>query len=96
MKVMILAAGFGKRMLPLTASIPKPLLRAGDNSLIVWQIIKLANAGFREFVINTHHLGEQIPAALGDGAQYGVTIQYSAEQTLLETAGGIINALPLL
>ncbi|TFH75188.1 nucleotidyltransferase family protein [Gammaproteobacteria bacterium LSUCC0112] len=96
MKVMILAAGHGKRMLPLTASIPKPLLRAGNHRLIEWQIIKLASSGFRDVVINTHHLAEQIPAALGDGARYGVTIQYSAEHELLETAGGIINALPLL
>lgn len=96
MKAMILAAGHGKRMLPLTESTPKPLLRAGEHSLIEWQILKLASAGIRELVINLHHLGEQIPAALGDGARYGVHIQYSPETELLETAGGIINALPLL
>jgi MurNAc alpha-1-phosphate uridylyltransferase len=96
MKAMILAAGHGKRMLPLTESIPKPLLRAGEHSLIEWQILKLASAGIRELVINLHHLGEQIPAALGDGARFGVHIQYSPETELLETAGGIINALPLL
>lgn len=96
MKVMILAAGFGKRMLPLTETTPKPLLRAGDHSLIEWQIIKLAAAGFRDLVINLHHLGEQIPAALGNGERWGVSIEYSREDELLETAGGIIKALPLL
>lgn len=96
MKAMILAAGHGKRMLPLTQSTPKPLLRAGEHSLIEWQILKLASAGIRDLVINLHHLGEQIPAALGDGARLGVHIQYSPETELLETAGGIINALPLL
>ena len=96
MKAMILAAGHGKRMLPLTESTPKPLLRAGNHSLIEWQILKLASAGIRDLVINLHHLGEQIPAALGDGARFGVHIQYSPETELLETAGGIINALPLL
>jgi N-acetyl-alpha-D-muramate 1-phosphate uridylyltransferase len=96
MRAMILAAGHGKRMLPLTESTPKPLLKAGAYSLIEWQIIKLAKAGIRELVINLHHLGEQIPEALGDGSRYGVTIQYSVESELLETAGGIIKALPLL
>ena len=96
MKAMILAAGLGKRMLPLTATTPKPLLKAGAHSLIEWQILKLAKAGFRDLVINIHHLGEQIPAALGDGSRFGVIIQYSVETELLETAGGIINALPLL
>jgi MurNAc alpha-1-phosphate uridylyltransferase len=96
MKAMILAAGHGKRMLPLTESTPKPLLRAGDHSLIEWQILKLARAGICDLVINLHHLGEQIPAILGDGARLGVHIQYSPETELLETAGGIINALPLL
>ena len=96
MKAMILAAGHGKRMLPLTQSTPKPLLRAGEHSLIEWQILKLASAGIFDLVINLHHLGDQIPAALGDGARLGVHIQYSPETELLETAGGIINALPLL
>ncbi|MDO8907752.1 MAG: nucleotidyltransferase family protein [Pseudohongiella sp.] len=96
MKAMILAAGHGKRMLPLTELTPKPLLKAGAHSLIEWQILKLAKAGIRDLVINLHHLGEQIPAALGDGSRYGVHIQYSVENELLETAGGIINALPLL
>ena len=96
MKAMILAAGHGKRMLPLTESTPKPLLRAGEHSLIEWQILKLARAGIKEIVINLHHLGEQIPAALGDGSRYGVGLVYSFEPELLETAGGIINALPLL
>ena len=77
MKAMILAAGHGKRMLPLTQYTPKPLLRAGEHSLIEWQILKLARAGIGDLVINLHHLGEQIPAALGDGARLGVHIQYS-------------------
>lgn len=96
MRAMILAAGHGKRMLPLTESTPKPLLRAGGYSLIEWQILKLAKAGITELVINLHHLGCQIQQALGDGSRYGVTIAYSSEAELLETAGGIINALPLL
>lgn len=96
MKAMILAAGLGKRMLPLTATTPKPLLRAGAHSLIEWQIIRLARAGIHDLVINLHHLGEQIPVALGDGGRYGVSIQYSRESEPLETAGGIIQALPLL
>lgn len=96
MKVMILAAGYGKRMLPLTETTPKPLLKAGAHSLIEWQILKLANAGFRDLVINLHHLGEQIPAALGTGERWDVSIEYSREAELLETAGGIIKALPLL
>ena len=96
MKVMILAAGFGKRMLPLTLTTPKPLLKAGEHSLIEWQISRLVAAGFRDLVINLHHLGDQIPAALGDGERWGVSIAYSREDELLETAGGIIKALPLL
>ncbi len=96
MKVMILAAGHGKRMLPLTKNTPKPLLKAGDHSLIEWQLIKLVAAGFSDVVINLHHLGEQIPAALGTGKRWGVSIEYSRESELLETAGGIIKALPLL
>jgi MurNAc alpha-1-phosphate uridylyltransferase len=93
---MILAAGHGKRMLPLTESTPKPLLRAGEHRLIEWQILKLAKAGINELVINLHHLAEQIPAVLGAGERYGVRINYSFESELLDTAGGIINALPLL
>lgn len=96
MKVMILAAGHGKRMLPLTETTPKPLLKVAGHSLIEWQLVKLARAGFSDVVINLHHLGEQIPTALGTGERWGVHIAYSRETELLETAGGIINALPLL
>jgi N-acetyl-alpha-D-muramate 1-phosphate uridylyltransferase len=96
MKAMILAAGRGERMRPLTDVTPKPLLKVGGKSLIVWHIERLGKAGFKEIVINHAHLGQQIEDALGDGAEWGVSIQYSPEQTALETAGGIANALPLL
>lgn len=96
MKAMILAAGLGNRMLPLTATCPKPLLRAGGRSLIEWQIQRLQQAGIVDIVINHHHLGEQIELALGDGSELGVRIRYSPEPERLETAGGIIRALPML
>lgn len=96
MKVMILAAGRGERMRPLTDHIPKPLLKVGGKPLIVWHLERLAKAGFKEVVINHAHLGDQIEQALGDGSQWGLHIQYSPEKTALETAGGIANALPLL
>ncbi len=97
MKAMILAAGRGERMRPLTDHTPKPLLIAGGKQLIVWHLERLAAAGFREIVINHAHLGEQIEAALGDGSQWGLHIRYSPEPPgALETAGGIANALPLL
>ncbi|PWB50627.1 MAG: mannose-1-phosphate guanylyltransferase [Nitrosomonadales bacterium] len=96
MKAMILAAGRGERMRPLTDSTPKPLLEAGGKPLIVWHIENLARAGIRELVINHAHLGQQIEAFLGDGSRYGVSIHYSPEAEALETAGGIANALPLL
>ena len=96
MKAMLLAAGRGERMRPLTDRTPKPLLVAGGKPLIVWHLEKLAAAGIAEVVINHAWLGEQIPAALGDGSAYGVHITYSAEGEALETAGGIATALPLL
>ncbi len=96
MKAMILAAGRGERMRPLTDHTPKPLLMAGGKPLIVWHIEKLAAAGFRELVINHAHLGAQIESTLGNGSRFGVSIQYSPEAEALETAGGIANALPLL
>ena len=97
MKAFILAAGRGERMRPLTDHTPKPLLMAGGKPLIVWHLERLAAAGFKEIVINHAHLGEQIETALGDGAQWGLQIQYSPEPPgALETAGGIANALPLL
>jgi MurNAc alpha-1-phosphate uridylyltransferase len=96
-KTMLLAAGRGERMRPLTDQCPKPLLPVGGRPLIVWQLERLAAAGFTEVVINLSWLGEQIAAALGDGANYGVSIQYSREPwPALETGGGIFNALPLL
>jgi len=96
MKVMLLAAGHGKRMMPLTAQRPKPLLEVGGQTLIEWHLARLANDGFHEVIINLHHLGEQIRSRLGDGARYGLNIHYSEEPKLLETAGGIVQALPLL
>jgi N-acetyl-alpha-D-muramate 1-phosphate uridylyltransferase len=96
MKAMILAAGRGERMRPLTDFTPKPLLIVGDKPLIVWHLERLAKAGFKEIIINHAHLGEQIEQALGDGAQWSLSIQYSPEKVALETAGGIANALPLL
>lgn len=97
MKAMILAAGRGERMRPLTDSRPKPLLEVRGRPLIVRHIERLAAAGFRELVINTAWLGEQIHAVLGDGAAWGVAIAYSDEPPgALETGGGIHHALPLL
>jgi MurNAc alpha-1-phosphate uridylyltransferase len=96
MKAMILAAGRGERMRPLTDHTPKPLLVVGGKPLIVWHIERLAKAGFNEIVINHAHLGGQIESALKDGRAWGVHIQYSPELSALETAGGIANALPLL
>lgn len=96
MRAMILAAGRGERMRPLTDHTPKPLLPAGGKPLIVWHIERLAAAGIRDIVINHAWLGEQLPATLGDGSAFGVHIAYSAEPSALETAGGIAQALPLL
>ena len=93
---MILAAGRGERMRPLTDHTPKPLLCVGGKPLIVWHIERLAAAGFTDIVINHAHLGHLIEAALGDGSQWAVSIRYSPEGQALETAGGIANALPLL
>ncbi|WP_341502977.1 N-acetylmuramate alpha-1-phosphate uridylyltransferase MurU [Gallaecimonas sp. GXIMD4217] len=96
MKAMILAAGRGERMRPLTDHTPKPLLEAGGRPLIQYHLQRLAAAGVREVVINTAWLGEQLPAVLGDGSRFGVSIHYSHEGQALETAGGIRRALPLL
>lgn len=96
MRAMILAAGRGERMRPLTDNTPKPLLKAGGNYLIDYHLRALAAAGFENVVINHAHLGEQLEQALGDGDRYGLTIHYSPERTALETGGGIFNALPLL
>ncbi|MCK9530181.1 MAG: nucleotidyltransferase family protein [Gammaproteobacteria bacterium] len=96
MKAMILAAGRGERMRPLTDQTPKPLLLAGGKPLIAYHLEALVAAGFTDIVINHAHLGEKIEAALGDGARYGARITYSPEETALETGGGIYRALPLL
>lgn len=96
MKVMILAAGFGERMRPLTDHTPKPLLRVAGVPLLEHHICRLAAAGFRELVINVSHLAEHILEYCGDGRKWGVSITYSPEAAPLETAGGIVQALPLL
>ncbi|QJQ94777.1 MULTISPECIES: N-acetylmuramate alpha-1-phosphate uridylyltransferase MurU [Halomonadaceae] len=96
MKAMILAAGLGNRMRPLTDHCPKPLLPVADKPLIVHHLERLARAGFREVVINVSYRAEQIVTALGDGSRYGLDIAFSHEQTPLETGGGIRHALPLL
>lgn len=94
---LIFAAGLGERMRPLTEHTPKPLLMAGDKPLIAWHLEKLAATGVRYVVINTSHLAEQFPAALGDGSRWGLRIRYAYEgPTPLETGGGMLNALPLL
>jgi hypothetical protein len=95
MKAMILAAGKGERMRPLTLTTPKPLVRAGGVPLIEYHLRALAAAGFSEIVINHAWLGQQIEDYLGDGSQFGVSIQYSPEGEPLETGGGIFRALPL-
>jgi len=98
MRAMILSAGLGTRMRPLTDHTPKPLLEVGGKPLIVWHIERLKDAGFKNIVINVAYLGYKIMDYLGDGSRYGVNISYSDEQIEggLETAGGIIKALPLL
>lgn len=96
MKAMILAAGRGERMRPLTDHTPKPLLAVGGEPLIVRVIRALARAGVGEIVVNVSHLAERIEQALGSGGDYGVAIRYSREAVALETAGGIALALPLL
>lgn len=96
MKAMILAAGFGKRLRPLTEHTPKPLLEVRGKPLIVHHLEALARAGIKEVVINTAWLGEKLEAYLGDGRQYGLAIAWSRETEPLETGGGICQALPLL
>ena len=96
MKAMILAAGKGERMRPLTLHTPKPLVQAGGKRLIEYHLEALAKAGFTDVVINHAWLGQQIESYLGDGAQFGVRIRYSPEGEPLETGGGIFQALALL
>lgn len=96
MKVMLLAAGRGERLRPLTDAVPKALVEAGGKPLIVWHLERLARAGFAEAVINVSHLGARIVERVGDGARFGMRLHYSRERERLETAGGIANALELL
>lgn len=94
---MILAAGRGERLRPLTDTVPKPLVAIAGKPLIVWHLEKLAAAGFGHVVINLSWLGEKVQAALGDGSDFGLSISYSDEgDQALETGGGIFRALPLL
>ena len=98
MTAMILAAGRGERMRPLTDAKPKPLLEVKGKPLIVWQLERLSKAGFKKVVINIAHLGFMIPQILGDGSKWGLDIVYSDEQDskALESGGGIIKALEFL
>jgi len=96
MKAMLLAAGEGRRLRPLTLETPKPLLKVGGKALIVYHLEALADAGITEVVINVAYLAEQIKNTLGDGSRWGLSIQYSNEEKPLETAGGIAHAAHLL
>jgi MurNAc alpha-1-phosphate uridylyltransferase len=96
MKAMILAAGFGTRLRPITDSIPKPLLPVQGEPLIYHHLYRLKNAGFEQVIINLHHFGHYIQEAVGDGARFGLRIQYTFETKILGTAGGVAHALPLL
>src|SRR5690606_19569532 len=96
MRAMILAAGRGQRMRPLTDHTPKPLLEVGGKPLIVWHIERLVDAGHTDIVVNCAWLGERLQHALGDGSRYGAHLYWSPEDPALETAGGIARALPWL
>ena len=96
MKAMILAAGRGERLRPLTERIPKPLLPIAGEALIVHQMRWLRRAGITDIVVNLHHLGEQIEERVGTGRDLGVNVRYSPEAALLDTGGGVRAALPLL
>lgn len=96
MKAIILAAGKGKRMRPFTDTTAKPLLLVGNRSLIEHNVIALVNAGIIDLVINLHHFADEIQSHLGTGERFGANIQYSHETKLLETAGGILNAMDLI
>jgi MurNAc alpha-1-phosphate uridylyltransferase len=96
MKAMILAAGRGERLRPLTDRTPKPMLMVRGRPLLEHQLDWLARAGIHDVVVNLHHLGDQIRDHFGSGSEFGVAIQYSEEEELLETGGGIVKALPLL
>ena len=96
MKAMIMAAGRGERLRPLTDTVPKPMLEVGGRPLIEHQLGWLVSAGIRDVVVNLHYLGDAIENHVGDGAAFGARVRYSRESRLLETGGGIVNALPLL
>ena len=95
-QALILAAGRGERLRPLTDAVPKPLLRVAGRPLLEWQVERLVEAGFTELVVNHAHLGALIEEALGDGQRFGARIRYSPESPALETAGGVARALPFL
>ncbi len=95
MRAMILAAGRGERLRPITDTIPKPMVKVGDRELLLWHILKLKKAGIKDIIVNSAYLSEKIVDFLGDGSEFGVNITHSVEgPTGLETAGGIIKALP--
>src|SRR5512138_3417587 len=96
MKAMLLAAGRGERLRPLTDRLPKPLVEVAGKPLIAWHLERLAASGCREAVINVSHLGDRIIDYVADGARFGLRVAYSREAEPLETAGGIAQALPLL
>ena len=96
MKAMILAAGRGERLRPITDSLPKPMLEVRGKPLIAWHVERLASAGFREIVINVSHLGKLIESFIGDGSRWGLAVSWSHEDAPLETAGGIAQARMLL
>ena len=89
--VLLLAAGFGKRLEPLTVNTPKPLLEVGDKPLIAWNLELIARSGFSRVFINLHHLGERISEFVGDGSHWGLSVEYSKEDPILETGGAIKN-----
>jgi mannose-1-phosphate guanylyltransferase len=95
-RAMILAAGLGTRLRPLTDRTPKPLVEVAGVPLIAYGLGLLRHAGIRDIVVNLHHLGEQVMSGIGDGSRYGVRIHYSLERVLLDTGGGIRHARPLI
>ena len=96
MKAMILAAGRGERLRPLTDTVPKPLVEVGGKTLIAWHLERLATAGFRDVVINVSHLADVIVRHVGDGGAFGLRVTWSREKEPLETAGGLAHARTLL
>jgi MurNAc alpha-1-phosphate uridylyltransferase len=96
MKAFLLAAGKGERLQPLTYDVPKALINVKGKPLIQWNIERLKRCGIRDIIINLHHLGQKIEDFLEDGSKFGVNIQYSKEEELLGTGGGIVNALDII